>query len=379
MSPAKFLLLTLTNSLSSPSITGTTGASFPSPFAIQPNFRRIVGSEGGLPGGRGAGGGQEATQPAGKSPGTAGSLRIRLLLDAEAQVFQGTAPGNPAADSLPLLLVRLRGKDLFIRAVLEPVPEGAEPSVSALEPTPPGAPGNRIQLPVFHEGALFYLGDVHASQGDTEFTGTAAETKATVRLKLDRIPRKPLEGIRIERPDSIIAVHAERPLEAAVERATVRLLEWLVAEHGFTPAEAYCLVSVCPDFQIHVYPMCRLGKLSYVAGAELPKRYLQALSAGGKEAGEAARRTRPLRALIPRASLSLGIARRRRSESGCPQSHPAKGGVGAAPPRKRWLRKQIASLISSPSSPLQSQAFGQGGCAPELKRKVRSATGSEMS
>ena len=47
------------------------------------------------------------------------------------------------------------------------------------------APGNRIYLPVFHEGALFYLGDVHASQGDTEFTGTAAETRATVRLRLE--------------------------------------------------------------------------------------------------------------------------------------------------------------------------------------------------
>ena len=45
------------------------------------------------------------------------------------------------------------------------------------------APGNRILLPIFHPGALFYLGDVHASQGDTEFTGTAAETKATVRAE----------------------------------------------------------------------------------------------------------------------------------------------------------------------------------------------------
>ena len=36
--------------------------------------------------------------------------------------------------------------------------------------------GNHIYLPIFHPGALFYLGDVHASQGDTEFTGTAAET-----------------------------------------------------------------------------------------------------------------------------------------------------------------------------------------------------------
>jgi amidase len=136
------------------------------------------------------------------------------------------------------------------------------------------APGNRIYLPVFHEGALFSLGDVHASQGDTEFTGTAAETKSTVRLKLDLITGKPLEGIRIERPDAIVTVHAERPLEIAVEKATVRLLEWLVAEHGFSAPEAYCLVSVCPGFRINVYQMCRLGKLSYVAGAELARRYL---------------------------------------------------------------------------------------------------------
>ena len=34
-------------------------------------------------------------------------------------------------------------------------------------------------------GAVVYLGDVHASQGDTEFTGTAAETRATVRLRLE--------------------------------------------------------------------------------------------------------------------------------------------------------------------------------------------------
>jgi acetamidase/formamidase len=45
-------------------------------------------------------------------------------------------------------------------------------------------------LPIHHPGALFYLGDVHASQGDTEFTGTAAKTKATVQVKLDVIKSK---------------------------------------------------------------------------------------------------------------------------------------------------------------------------------------------
>lgn len=137
------------------------------------------------------------------------------------------------------------------------------------------APGNRIFLPVFHPGALFYLGDVHASQGDTEFVGTAAETKSTVRLRLELLPQKRLPWMRIEKPDSIISVYAERPLEAAVETATVNLMDWLVTEYGFSQVDAYCLVSTCPDFRINVYQMCKIGKLSFVAGAELPKKYLK--------------------------------------------------------------------------------------------------------
>jgi len=80
--------------------------------------------------------------------------------------------------------------------------------------------------------------------------------------------------MRIEKPDAIVSVYAYRPLEVAVETATVNLMDWLVTDHGLTPTEAYCLVSTCPDFRINVYQMCRLGRLNYVAGAELSKRHL---------------------------------------------------------------------------------------------------------
>ena len=137
------------------------------------------------------------------------------------------------------------------------------------------APGNRIYLPVFHPGALFYLGDVHACQGDTEFTGTAAETCATVRLRLDFIKGKRVHWLRVEKPESIISVFAAKPLESAVETATINLMDWLITGYGFTPTDAYCLVSTCPDFRINVYQMCKIAKLSYVAGAEIPKKYLK--------------------------------------------------------------------------------------------------------
>jgi acetamidase/formamidase len=137
------------------------------------------------------------------------------------------------------------------------------------------APGNTILLPVWHAGGLLYLGDVHASQGDTEFTGTAAETQATVRLKVDVIKSKRVPWMRILKPKSVVSVYCYRPLEVAVETATINLIDWLAADYGFKPVDAYCLVSTCPDFRINVYQMCRLGKLSYVAGAEIPTAYLK--------------------------------------------------------------------------------------------------------
>jgi acetamidase/formamidase len=137
-------------------------------------------------------------------------------------------------------------------------------------------PGNRILLPIYHPGALLYVGDVHASQGDTEFTGTAAETKATVKLKLDLIKKKRIPWMRIEKPDSIVSVYAERPMEVSVETATFNLMDWLISEHGYSPTDAYCLVSTCPEFRINVYQMCKMGKLAFVTGAELPKKYLPA-------------------------------------------------------------------------------------------------------
>jgi len=136
------------------------------------------------------------------------------------------------------------------------------------------ATGSQIHLPVFHTGGLFYLGDVHASQGDTEYCGTAAETSATVRLRFQLVKHCHLPFMRIEKEKSIIAVQAARPLETAVHAATQQLMSWLVGEYSFTEAEAYCLVSTCPDFRINIYQMLTTTAMDYVAGAELPRNLL---------------------------------------------------------------------------------------------------------
>ncbi len=131
--------------------------------------------------------------------------------------------------------------------------------------------GVRLLLPCFHAGALLFVGDVHACQGDTEFYGTAMETRSTVTLRCDVIKHKSVPYARLEKEASLIALASARPLEEAVTRASVQLMEWLVQDFGCSQRVAYLLLGVNPDFHIHVYQMAPIDKLRYTVGAEIMK------------------------------------------------------------------------------------------------------------
>jgi amidase len=140
--------------------------------------------------------------------------------------------------------------------------------------------GARVLLPCYHKGALLYLGDVHACQGDTEFYGTAMEVRAAVTLHCEVIKRKQTPFVRIETLTSLISLACARPLEEAVLRASVQLMEWLTREYGCSQRDAYLLVGVNPDFRVNVYQMAPVGKLQYTAGAEILKRSVPGLGDG---------------------------------------------------------------------------------------------------
>ena len=134
--------------------------------------------------------------------------------------------------------------------------------------------GTRVYLNCYHEGALFYAGDVHASQGDTEFYGTADETRAELTLSCRVIKHKTIPFVRLEKEESIVALYSFRPLEDAVESAIVNLMEWMVTEYGVSERDAYMHMCINPEFRVNVYQMVRLGRLEYTVGAEIPRKYL---------------------------------------------------------------------------------------------------------
>ena len=104
-------------------------------------------------------------------------------------------------------------------------------------------PGARVRLAVNVPGALLHLGDVHALQGDGEIAGTAIETGAVIRLRVELMER-PAEMIwpRIVTPTRILTVGSGRPAETAFQIAVSELIKWLHADYRLEPEEAVLLL-----------------------------------------------------------------------------------------------------------------------------------------
>ncbi len=129
--------------------------------------------------------------------------------------------------------------------------------------------GTTVYLPVFHPGALFYFGDVHALQGDAEVCGSGLETSASVAFRFSLLKQKTIAWPRLEDAEFLMVAGSARPLSDALRIAFVELVGWLVAEHGFAKADAYQLVS-----QVAVVRVANMVDPLYTVVAKFPKRHL---------------------------------------------------------------------------------------------------------
>ena len=137
------------------------------------------------------------------------------------------------------------------------------------------AAGHKIHLHASHPGGLLFLGDVHASQGDSELTGIADETAADVTISCDVLKGVTTPGVcRIEKPDSLVQVDSARNaggMEAALNSCFMNMMRWLVDDHGMERREAYLHMSANSGVRINVY---QFVSAFFTCGVEFPKRNL---------------------------------------------------------------------------------------------------------
>ena len=110
--------------------------------------------------------------------------------------------------------------------------------------------GATLMLPVFEPGALFFLGDGHARQGDGEVVGSAIETSLDVEFSVDLVKRKKIDWPRLENQDFIVVLGSSQALNEALQHATTELLRWLMESYGFDERGASLLLGQGMEYEI---------------------------------------------------------------------------------------------------------------------------------
>lgn len=111
-------------------------------------------------------------------------------------------------------------------------------------------PSAEAMFPVAVEGALFFLGDVHACQCDGEIVGTGIETAAEVTVTLKVIKNKTIGWPRGRNGSEIFAIGNARPLDQALQHATTELLNWLMEDYALDEVAASHLMGQLVRYDI---------------------------------------------------------------------------------------------------------------------------------
>ena len=155
---------------------------------------------------------------------------------------------------------RLTGKSFELRPMMGTV--GVAPDIGEAISTSTSGPhggnmdynrikeGVTVYFPVFTEGALFFLGDGHALQGDGEMDGTGVEISMDVRFRLDLIKGHSIQWPRAEDEEYLMVCGNVRPLDQAVQHATTEMVRWLESDYGLTAREAHMLLGRVAEYDI---------------------------------------------------------------------------------------------------------------------------------
>jgi acetamidase/formamidase len=110
--------------------------------------------------------------------------------------------------------------------------------------------GATVYLPVNVPGALLYVGDGHAAQGDGELTGKALETSMDVEFTVDVVARKSIRGPRVESATHIMAMGLDGSLDEAFRSATANMAQWLIDDYKLTPSEVAQVLGTAAEYKV---------------------------------------------------------------------------------------------------------------------------------
>jgi len=134
------------------------------------------------------------------------------------------------------------------------------------------AEGNTLYLQVQQPGALLYLGDGHALQGDGETTQWALETSLDVVVKVELIKKHTIATPRVESPTQIMTLGQAGSSDDALRLATSGMLQWLRQSYALDMSQATQVLGVAAQYNV-----VNLAGRSVGVAAKIEKAVLKSL------------------------------------------------------------------------------------------------------
>ncbi len=110
--------------------------------------------------------------------------------------------------------------------------------------------GTTVYLPVSQPGAILFVGDGHAAQGDGELTGDALETSMDIEFTVNLISGQATNGPRAENDEYLMAMGIAGALPDALRQATTALARWLERDYKLTANETAIVLGTAIRYDI---------------------------------------------------------------------------------------------------------------------------------
>jgi acetamidase/formamidase len=126
--------------------------------------------------------------------------------------------------------------------------------------------GVTVSLPVFVAGALFFVGDGHALQGEGEIAGGGLEISMDVEFSVSLKKRAGLRWPRGESREHLFTVGNARPVDQAIQHATTEMVRWLQNDLRMDALGVHTLLGQCVEYDVgNVYDpaytmVCKISK-----------------------------------------------------------------------------------------------------------------------
>jgi acetamidase/formamidase len=137
--------------------------------------------------------------------------------------------------------------------------------------------GVKMMFQVNERGALLFVGDGHARQGEGEVVGTGLETSLDVEFTVDLVKKKAVGWPRLENDTYIMVLGSARPLLQALQHATSELQRWLVADYGLSERGAALLMGQAMEYEI-----ANVVDPNFTVVAKMRKSILATVKSAGK-------------------------------------------------------------------------------------------------